>query len=310
MVPWNADNHSEAQQPEYELYRRRRQLWIECLNSDDQHGVWRRIWDANFMTSCYEMARSAVALSPTNEQGHEFNGPLWVMIHQCFFEAQMSRVRSLTDDGYALDGPKGVYSLGALLRDIESNAALVTRGHAHRFDRDSGRRDWWIDEVQTFYDRACNTTPDSRSPDDRFPVELIHLLQDRMKSASCSIVEFATKHIAHTASPESRARIEDVEVTLEGLFIAQRTIAEVADFVSLWIADGSSHLSAGTADNQYEYLDRPWILSDDDLDGVRQAVKRYGEKVNHSHWGLDEAFADYRRSLGAADELQTPAPQD
>ncbi len=142
---------------DYEKYRKRRRIWDECLYSEDQHSVWQQVLGIAWDVAVYRIAMRAVELAPVApEGGHELNGMILDLLNRSFHESQLVRIRRLTEfSGHGLDGgDRAVYSLAALLKDMEDHCELMTPENILRFEK--GERvsdDWWIEQRRERLDR-------------------------------------------------------------------------------------------------------------------------------------------------------------
>src|ERR1700683_5105410 len=112
---------------EVEIFSAKLADWKLRFDGPDAHCVTRQInqliWRSAYYRSVNE-SRKFLIDGP--EGGKQANGSLHELIDDAYFIINSIGIRRLLDDG-EMSGKRGVYSLYGLLRDINSQARLITR---------------------------------------------------------------------------------------------------------------------------------------------------------------------------------------
>src|SRR6266516_444236 len=212
--------------------------WKYRLDGDDVHSIATQIgqmlWRSAFYRSINESRRSlrvdAAGRNQANASLHELVDEGYITIHA-------AAIRRLLVDKSPASGPKGVFSLYALVRDIGENAALFTRANvlaarsldydfqpvksrafeaSARTDCANGRqahfvsREGWA-EAEYWHiamDKLCGVVPASRSPSDAPSTAKLEQLLKELKERGRNVMEYVNKYVAHASTPESRLSVE------------------------------------------------------------------------------------------------------
>jgi hypothetical protein len=102
--------------------------WVDCLKGHDTNSIFQQItlmvWDTAIFRIIIEGRQLQIK---KNLEDPEVNGALHSFIDRNYFQTQSSFIRRLIDNSYELTGKKGVYSISALIKDIRSYRAELTR---------------------------------------------------------------------------------------------------------------------------------------------------------------------------------------
>lgn len=287
-------------------------FWIECLKGSDPNSVFSQIttmvWDTGIFRIINEGRKIQVE---KNSTAPEINGSLHSFINRNYFLSQMVVIRCLIDR-YPLRGRKGVFSIYALLDDIQKYRNELTREtflglNNLPYDENSVRLKRWeffnqqpndqvftipreydyeiIAETHQTFDRLSNTSAEIRQPDDIISDRLFVRLKEKL--AECKqITDFVDKFVAHSTTPESRTlqNFKKSEISLRKLWDAQRIIFEVAEFISLVLFSEGHMALAFELPAFFDYWDKP-IFEDSDGNLVRKTWEAYRIETkawNHS----------------------------
>lgn len=281
--------------------------WGDCLNGDDPNSIFQQIstmiWDTAVFRIIIEARQSEIRKNP---QYTELNGALHSFIDRNYFQSQSAFIRRLTDKSYSLTGKKGIYSISALINDIGSYKAELTREIYLIFrnmpydyteiqkkrkeflrNQSSGKAffvppefDWEsIEEAHRIFDRIAGVLPDNRYPSDQIVDHVFIRLQERL-SACQEITNYVDKFVAHAAAPESRSiqDVEKFEVTFRQLWDAHQIIFEVAEFLSI-ILFSEGHMALAIENPTFfEFWEKP-LYERGEIDLVRTTLENYRKET-------------------------------
>jgi hypothetical protein len=278
--------------------------WVECLIGKDQNSIfnqiYRMIWDTSIFRVVVESRKNKIE---KNSEKPELNGALHSFIDRNYFQSQCLYIRRIIDPSYEIRGEKGVFSLGALIKDLKRFHLELTRekylillGKPYDYTEIQKKNedylkthhncivpseyDWWtIEEAHQFFDRLSGVPRTKRAPENVISEHVFTRLAAKLKSCD-SIMFYARKYIAHSASPKNRTIIDNKEsrITFNQVWKAQKEIFEVADFLSTALFQ-TGHMALPLENhNVYHYWDKP-MVERDEVGLVRSALKSYREET-------------------------------
>jgi hypothetical protein len=239
--------------------------WKNHLNARDLHSISTQIgqmlWRSAFYRAINESRRFLTADRDGRKRGNE---PLHELLDHGYFVGNSVAVRRLLDKGSA-SGPRGVYSLSGLVRDIADHVGLMSRANVlaargleydfepikrRAFDearsKGSGayfvsREGWQQAEYwhQTI-DQLCGVAESSRDPSDTPDRTRLEALHQELEQRGRNVRDWVDKFVAHAATPESRQTLphEHQSLSLAKLRIAERVVVRTANFISYSFVDG------------------------------------------------------------------------
>jgi hypothetical protein len=286
------------------------------------------IWDSAAFRVINEGRRLA-ASAP--EDGVQLNGMMHQLIDKCFFETQMMALRRLTDDRYPLSGHRqnrDVFSLTALLSDMETRAHLLTRQNildVEGIPYDSApvkkrlddyllqkvrigegassiapELNWFrTEERHRQIDSLAGVSPERRSRTDTARPGMFGFLKEKVKGAIANLSPYVDKHLAHAASPGSRqaAGADAISLTLSDLWNAHKAICEVTQFVGTFSLGVSFIFLPFAQSDQFVYIDRP-LVTEDNVGALRREWDSYEKETQEwARRGVDELTREYEEYL-------------
>ena len=281
--------------------------WKNCVKGDDQNAIFRQltmmIWDTAIYRVIIEGRKAKLR---QNAQNPEFNVPLHAFIDRNYFQAQSATIRRLVDPGFKLTGEFGVYSLGALIRDVGNYRNELTRKaflyfrkmpydyseiqqkqseYIKKYSLGNGfvqipEEYIWepIEETHRIFDRLCGVKPDQRSPNDQIDPQVFSRLLDRLVECQ-QITKYVDKFIAHSAIPESRYGFPERGITLYQLWNTQRILYEVAGFLNLILFFEYRMVLPHENSTFYEYLEKS-LFEEDEIFLVHEVLQNYREETD------------------------------
>jgi hypothetical protein len=117
---------------DYSKFKKMWDSWVEVLICDDGNSINNQIstmlWDAG----AFYVVNEARKMAPIGADGTvQQNQLIHDLINRCFFASQIMAIRRLTDSS-SLGGPKGVYSITSLLKNLKENYKIITRENLSR----------------------------------------------------------------------------------------------------------------------------------------------------------------------------------
>ena len=241
------------------VLQERWKLWRECLIGDDPNSIFQQIYQMTWDAAIFRMImESRQLLIKQNPDEPTINPRLHSFIDRNFFQAQAARIRRLYDN-YELDGPRGVYSLRSLIKDICKHRYKITRENIFQFHKtpydykeikaleqqfiSQNRENAFLvpsdlnwetsQETHITYDRLSGKTYQNRTPQDLIEKKVFVRLLEKL--ASChEVAKYVDKYVAHSATPNSRIVNDEnaTTTTWKSIWDCHQNIYEVANFLS------------------------------------------------------------------------------
>ncbi len=309
--------------PEPSLVEKREQ-WIEALLGEDPNSILNQIermtWNAASFRVINEARRHAL-----RDQDDEvrLNGLMHSLLNYCFFRTHMMGIRRVTDASYSLEGPRGVYSLGALLKDMKAHHRLLQResmfdaeGLEYDYEAIRQRFEIWRSEHSAHggavpaemvsgipqarhaqLDRLCGVPQDARSPEDTIGTQCFCNLEQKIVEACNDVCTRVNKFIAHSATPHSRECVnaDQVGITLEHLRHAHRSICQVTHFLAIFVLGNSCpDFLAVPQYDQLKYMEQPLIEA-----SLKPHLREFWQELKRDYDSWSQyTFEDYEQELG------------
>ncbi len=279
--------------------------WVECLIGDDRNSIFHQInlmiWDTSIFRVVVAGRKKKVE---KNSKEPELNGALHSFIDRNYFHSQCLYIRRIIDDSYEIRGKYGVFSLGALIKDLKRFRLELTRERyllllrkpydyseiqekeneylrLHQNCIVRSEFDWWSsEEAHRFFDRLGGVPRTQRNPQDVISMQVFTILEKRLKSCK-RIIEYVEKYIAHSAIVDSRIlqNANDLEINFHQIWDTQKTIFEIADFLSTALFS-TGHMPLPLENHYFfQYWDNPMFESDE-IGSVRSALNSYREETS------------------------------
>jgi hypothetical protein len=291
-------------------------IWRECLKSEDENSIFQQIsvmiWDAAIFRFILEGRQIQIEKNPDNPS---LNASFHSFLDRNFFQAQTASIRRLADKSYALTNIKrGIYSLYSLIGDISKRRLELTReslfklrGIPYDYSQLQQREkefmaqqvkgdkrgfrippefNWEISaEAHVTFDRLSGTLAENRNPQDVIAEKVFARLKDKLDTCQ-EIIQYGTKYILHSATPESRAliNIESSQITLKHIWNAHQVIYEVSEYLSGILYSESHSPLAWKSPNLFDNWDAP-LLEHQDIERLEVIYKQYGEETDK--WRLE-----------------------
>jgi hypothetical protein len=261
--------------------------WKEWLLGDDVHSVRNQIHNMMWDSAVYQSINEGRRYATTDGRGQiELNAMVHHFIDRGFFDLQMMAIRRLLDRE-TTTGERSVTSLWRLLDDVETHVALLTRESMlasldlpydyektreqvpRPYENVSGVKIMGDDYKQCYLSECAHRCVDAladvsgsqRRPGDVVQAVVIQWLKQRV--AKCEVIhKYVNKFLAHSATPESRARLmdEETKITLGQILRAHEIICQTAEFVgqNIFLRSIGNPLSFPPF-NQFEHFEKPWL---------------------------------------------------
>ena len=177
-----------------------RQRWYECAYADDHNSITQQLGNLVLRSAIHQSLVAANSHPAFDEQGEPIQNRLLVeFIQDCFLKTQAAAIRCVFD-GNEMAGPKGVWSIGSLVSDLQTHRAVLTRENLTAdFD------DWYREVREAKVDWLTGVTRDSRSPSDIVREDVLTGLVSQVERSRKAVKAWVDKAIAHPATPASRS---------------------------------------------------------------------------------------------------------
>jgi hypothetical protein len=264
--------------------------WREWLLGEDVHSIRKQIHSMIWDSAVYQSINEARAFAAPDDEGQiQLNGMVHQFIDRCFFDTQMMAVRRLLDKE-TRPGERSVTSLWRLLDDMERNVCSLTRenilvslGLPYDYERtreevlkryaeisgvrimgDDYKQCVFSEDVHKRVDSLAGINASQRGPTDTMRVGVIQWLKERLGECK-AIYEYVNKFLAHSATPESRARLmdEETKITLGQILDAHEVICQIAEFVgqNVFLRSVGNPLPVPQF-NQFEHFEKAWVTEE------------------------------------------------
>lgn len=293
--------------------------WVNCLKGIDPNSIFQQITSMIWETAVFRIIFEARKLQlAKNHESPKINGALHSFIDRNYFQVQCAFIRRLTDNS-PLTGNLGVYSITALINDIKNYKTEFTREtylrlrkmpfdyteiriRAYEFYRNQppgkaffvpSELNWeTIEEAHQTFDRLSGVSPAERKPVDQIADHVFSRLQERLSTCQ-KIKKYVDKFVAHSATPESRSIYDEVdsEITLKYLWEAQKTLFEVAEFISVVLFSESHMALVFENPGFFEFWDVP-LVDSDASDIVYKTLENYRKETESWNFsGIDNVWS-------------------
>ena len=261
-------------------FNKRISTW-KTAYADETHGVFSTLQTLYWNYATFRTAINLVRQGQAQPEKFSPNRLLFDMVRESFWERTLLGVRRLLDTA-DLSGDKGVYSLRAVIKDVEACQGSINR-HAFVEEIAGTVYDYEAVEAAEYtelkrlppgtarwgstaamlsrqrheqFDFLSGKDHGGRSPKDRIRPEVFEKLRARLASLD-DIVKHVSTHIAHSGNSQSRAGKSLGDFDIRDARSALKQLTEVAQLTGMWFAyDGGAGLATPMY-NQFEGLDRP-----------------------------------------------------
>lgn len=268
--------------------RQRIELWKHIFETDDNaisKALSELAWNFAAFSCIVEMVRAA----PNEGAGKQLNGMILDMIASGYWSNTMQGVRRLAERG-AINGPRGVCSLGGLIQDTRAARGKLTRrvfveeiaGLAYDYKevqeqylqyllRQSVGVAHWVPreyhyepskQRHALFDWLSGTSSDISTPDDLIREKVFDALEQRLTRLE-DVVEHVNVQIAHAATEASRrGRVLD-QWGLDDAKAALKELSQIAELAGNWFCySGIGTVLPTPQFNQFEHLNQPLFAGD------------------------------------------------
>lgn len=232
-------------------------IWQNCLYGDDRNSIITQIhkllWDMAIYKLVIENRRQILEIFPENPP---INIPFHQFLDRLFYESQAIIIRKILDKSNKIDGKKGIYSLYSLIYELRDYREELTREkyfslrgmpydiQATKFKRQEylevksrkGEifqipKELNVDNIETShknFDILSKSDKETRTYKDLISEETIEIIEKKLERLK-SITTHVNKCIVHSATPESREAIEELDPTIR-LGETHKILCSTTDF--------------------------------------------------------------------------------
>lgn len=267
--------------------RERIARWRDAFR-DDTTGIHKTLDDLVWNYAAFRTAIRIVRLANEKRTSEPpINQMMFDLISNGYWSSLLLGIRRLVDDSSGINGRRGVYSLRAVIKDIEACRPSITRRVyvewvcEAKYDLNLLRKEqWenvkaaagkptWGDPIlpksewsHRHFDFLSGVSEDNRTPDDLIDTAVLSRVEARLATLDI-IAGHVSSHVAHAGNRESRDGKELDSFEIRDAREALKELKQVADLVGIWFAnEGGAGLATFLGD-QFEGLDKPLIASAD-----------------------------------------------
>lgn len=268
-----------------ERHVERIERWREAF-CDETTGIRKSVEDLLWNYAAFQTTVQIVHLaSERHDESANLNQMFFNMISEGYWSSLLLGTRRLLDNT-AVKGEAGVYSIRAVVKDVEASRCWLNRKiyvehlHGAEYDLERLREEQhnklvatqgpvWAsrdlinsEQAHRYFDELSGVTQPDRCTGDLIDPAIFAKINTRLAGLE-GIVDYVNTHVAHAGNKESRQSktlenfdIQDARTTLKKL-------KEVSTLVGVWFANEGSGDLATSLDDQFEGLDRPIVSSAD-----------------------------------------------
>jgi len=268
--------------------------WRACIDSQDPNCIQNQILMIRERNAAWAVFYKSRHFAAKDAKGRYLvNGYFTNFIDRNFFENQLQAIRCLIDPSN-FDGPKGVYSVMALLKDMILHKDILSRGNlfavsGHEYDiqaiekrsaeymqqkyaemKKQGRAiafyppentiSTWSRRYHALLDGYCGVAEHRRSQADTILLATLEQWKTELTVQCSRMAEYVNKYIAHSSSQESRAVAKDMEFTYHDIFDAQKCVIsvtmKVAELFGITVV-----AEIHSKDSEFDHIEYPLIDS-------------------------------------------------
>ncbi len=284
------------------------QIWREGLEGKDINSVFNQVISMVWDTVILKVIREGQKIQfEVNPGAPKINQSLYSFIYRNYLHTQTASIRRLIDTSSGLTGEKGVYSLNAIIKDIEKYKCELTRQKYFELNQipydvltikeqrktyfrnhSSDEKvfnippeiDWVsVEERHKIFDRLSDTPSKGRNPQDIIVDEVFYCLKEKLDECQ-PILYFVNKFVAHLATPESRSSFNKIEyqISLRDIWNAHKIIYQVANFLS-GIFFSVDHMALPIENPSFfDYWNEP-IFPIEGFDEIQGILSEYEEET-------------------------------
>ncbi|MEO9336772.1 hypothetical protein ABFT80_04975 [Mesorhizobium sp. SB112] len=275
-----------GQQAKNEKNAQRIAMWRDAF-ADKRTGIHQTIQDLLWNYAAFRTTVRIVRLANDARGARPpLNQMIFNMVSEGFWSGLLLGTRRLLDRG-PLSGPKGVYSIRSVIKDVEACQSWLNRrvyveqvlGAHYDLERlqqeehealsaAKGGVVWGSpdlvrsDAAHRHFDFLSGVAPSSRSEGDLMLPAVFARIEARLVDLD-RIAEHVSSHVAHAGNKQSREHKELDNFDIRDAQKTLKQLKEIADLVGAWFAnEGGAGLATYIGD-QFAGLDHPLIETAD-----------------------------------------------
>ncbi|WP_205041991.1 hypothetical protein [Rhodoligotrophos defluvii] len=274
-------------------YDQRIAIWRDAFQ-DETTGIHRTIQDLLWNYAAFRTAVRIVRLANEKRGARPpLNQMIFNLVSEGYWSSLLLGTRRLLDKG-PISGPKGVYSIRSVVRDVEASRGWLNRRvyiervlnaqydlapllqeQRENLVAAKGRPVWGNPELMKteaahrYFDVLSCVSPSQRSPSDLISPTIFTKIEARL-TALDRISEHVSSHVAHAGNKRSRQNKELDNFDIRDAQKTLKQLKEIADLTGVWFAnEGGAGLATYIGD-QFDGLDHAVIGSADLTDLAEQ----------------------------------------
>jgi len=173
---------------------------------------------------------------------------------------------------------------------MQKHAHLMTVENVCRASEERGVITWWIGKQRNHIELIAQTD-ESEPP--HVPPSFLQSVQNRLERDTQPIRDYVNKHIAHAATPWSRAAKPADPPSFLQVMDALRSIHETAEFISVYLLDGMSHKHLpAPPEDLLAYMDRPLAPNEQIQRAMQDCWQKTDREVREWQVGFEEMLTE------------------
>ncbi len=256
--------------------------WRDAFR-DETTGIHRTIQDLLWNYAAFRTTVRIVQLAgEKTDTRPPLNQMMFNLVSQGYWSSLLLGTRRLLDKA-PINGPKGVYSIRSVVRDVKESQRWLNRRiyvekvRGAQYDLDRLRQEeyncvaaankpaMWIgtesmvsEAAHHHFDILSGVSPIERNPSDLISDAIFKKIESRLSNLD-RITDYTSSHVAHAGNRQSRQDRELGDFDIREAEKTLRQLKEIADLVGVWCANqGGAGLSTYLGD-QFDGLDHPVV---------------------------------------------------
>ena len=256
--------------------------WRDAFR-DETTGIHRTIQDLLWNYAAFRTTVRIVQLAgEKTDTRPPLNQMMFNLVSQGYWSSLLLGTRRLLDKA-PINGPKGVYSIRSVVRDVKESQRWLNRRiyvekvRGAQYDLDRLRQEeyncvaaankpaMWIgtesmvsEAAHHHFDTLSGVSPIERNPSDLISDAIFKKIESRLSNLD-RITDYTSSHVAHAGNRQSRQDRELGDFDIREAEKTLRQLKEIADLVGVWFANqGGAGLSTYLGD-QFDGLDHPVV---------------------------------------------------
>ncbi|CDN94488.1 hypothetical protein SAMN05892877_104354 [Rhizobium subbaraonis] len=270
--------------------------WKQAFR-DETTGIHKTVRDLIWNYAAFRTTIRIVRLANEKREEHpRLNQMLFDLISDGYWSSLLVGIRRLLDKG-PIKGPKGVYSIRSVVKDVEQSRPWLTRRkyieevlearydltpmleeQHQRLIAAKGAATWGDPDLfrseiaHEQFDFLSGVLPTDRRADDLIDPAVLARIEKRLASLD-TIGDHVNSHLAHAGNHESRQGKSLANFDIRDAQRALRELKQISDLTGVWFANEGGGGLATFIGDQFAGLDEPLV----DTEQIAQLLEHWRE---------------------------------